>query len=315
MTLPSPATWPGGRTGVTNVARKPQGRPLNGWLAIDKPLGMTSTAAVAIVKRTLQARKVGHAGTLDPAATGILPMALGEATKLISYAMAGSKAYRFTLSWGETTDTDDAEGQVVAHSDVRPSQADIEAALPEFVGEIDQRPPAFSAIKVEGKRAYDLARSGESPNLASRRVSVAEYRLLEADVNHAKFEVICGKGVYIRALGRDLAARLGACGHVCELRRTRVGPFAESDGFSLDKLGELVHSSPLENWLLPIEAPLDDILAVAVMEGEAERLRLGQAIRVPRQGEGEVLIKASGRAIGLGHLKAGELRPKRVFNL
>lgn len=297
------------------MARKAKGRPLNGWLVIDKPLGMTSTAAVAVVKRTLDARKVGHAGTLDPAATGVLPMALGEATKLISHAVAGSKAYRFTARWGVATDTDDAEGSVIAESDVRPSRAEIEAALPDFVGEIDQRPPAFSAIKVDGKRAYDLARAGESPKLAARRVCVAEFRLLEAGLDSAQFEVVCGKGVYIRSLARDLAAAMGTCGHVNQLRRTRVGPFAASDGFSLDKLKELVHSPPLENWLLPIEAPLDDILAVAVMEGEAKRLRLGQAIRIPRQGEGEVLIKASGRAIGLGHLEAGELRPKRVFNL
>lgn len=297
------------------MARKAKGQPLNGWLVIDKPLGMTSTAAVAAVKRTLDARKVGHAGTLDPAATGVLPMALGEATKLISHAVAGSKAYRFTARWGVATDTDDAEGAVVGESDVRPAKADIEAALPRFVGDIDQRPPAFSAIKVAGKRAYDLARAGESPDLPARRVYVAEFRLLEAGEDSAQFEVICGKGVYIRSLARDLAVALGTCGHVNQLRRTRVGPFAVCDSFSLDKLGELVHSPAPENWLLPIEAPLDDILAVAVMEGEAKRLRLGQAIRVPRQGEGEVLIMASGRAIGLGHLEAGELRPKRVFNL
>lgn len=297
------------------MARKPKGLPLNGWLVIDKPAGLSSAAVVAKVKRLTNARKVGHAGTLDPIATGVLPLALGEATKLTSYAMGNRKSYKFTVVWGEERDTDDSEGTVVARSDVRPGAGDIEAVLPEFIGEIDQRPPAFSAIKVEGRRAYDLARSGEAPELPKRRVSIFEYRLLSAESDCAELEVDCGKGTYVRALARDLAARLGTRGHLSALCRTRVGSFDLAAAFSLDKLYELVHSAAPENWLLPLEAPLDDIPAVAVMEGEAKRLRLGQAIRVPRQGDGEVLIKASGRAVGLGLLQAGELRPKRVFNL
>lgn len=297
------------------MARKTKGQPLNGWLVIDKPAGLSSAAVVSKVKRLTNARKVGHAGTLDPIATGVLPLAFGEATKLTSYAMGSRKAYQFTVTWGEARDSDDSEGAVIDQSAVRPAVEDIEAALPKFLGEIDQRPPAFSAIKVEGRRAYDLARRGEAPEMASRRVIIYEYRLLSAQRDYAELEVVCGKGTYVRALARDLAARLGTCGYLSALRRTSVGSFDLATAFSLDKLNELVHSAAPENWLLPLEAPLDDIPAVAVMEGEAKRLRLGQAIRVPRQGDGEVLIKASGRAVGLGLLQAGELRPKRVFNL
>ena len=297
------------------MADKTKDLPLNGWLVIDKPAGLSSAAVVAKVKRHTNARKVGHAGTLDPIATGVLPLALGEATKLTSYAMGNRKTYRFTVIWGEARDSDDSEGVVVKQSDVRPAVEDIEAALVNFVGEISQRPPAFSAIKVEGRRAYDLARRGEAPELAERNVNVFEYRLLSAQSDCAELEVVCGKGTYVRALARDLAAYLGTCGYLSALRRTRVGTFNLGAAFSLDKLNELVHSAAPENWLLPLEAPLDDIPAVAVMEGEAKRLRLGQAIRVPRQGDGEVLIKASGRAVGIGLLQAGELRPKRVFNL
>lgn len=297
------------------MARKTKGLPLNGWLVIDKPAGLSSAAVVAKVKRLTNARKVGHAGTLDPIATGVLPLALGEATKLTAYAMGNRKAYQFTVVWGEARDSDDSEGAVVDTSDIRPDAEDIEAALPDFIGEIDQRPPAFSAIKVDGQRAYELARRGEAPEMAARRVTIYEYRLLSAGSDHAALEVVCGKGTYVRALARDLAIRLGTCGYLSALRRTCVGSFDLTSAFSLDKLNELVHSAAPENWLLPLEAPLDDIPAVAVMEGEAKRLRLGQAIRVPRQGDGEVLIKASGRAVGLGLLRAGELQPKRVFNL
>ena len=297
------------------MTRKTKGRPLNGWLVIDKPAGLTSAAVVGQVKRLTDARKVGHAGTLDPIATGVLPLAFGEATKLTSYAMGGRKAYRYTVAWGEARDTDDSEGKVVDTSDFRPSADAIETALIDFIGEIDQRPPAYSAIKVGGRRSYDLARGGEAPVLPDRKVTIFEYRLLSADRDSAELEVVCGKGTYVRALARDLAVRLGTVGYLIALRRTQVGPFALDQAFSLDKLNDLVHSAAPENWLLPLDAPLDDIPAVAVMEGEAKRLRLGQAIRVPRQGDGEVLIKASGRAVGLGLLRAGELRPKRVFNL
>jgi tRNA pseudouridine55 synthase len=297
------------------MARRNRGRPINGWLIVDKPQGMTSAHVVARVKRMLGAAKVGHAGTLDPLATGVLPLALGEATKTVAYAMDGAKSYRFTVRWGEARDTDDAEGAVVVVSDRRPTPAEIEAALPAFTGDILQRPPAFSALKVAGERAYDLARDGAPPELAPRAVRVERFALLRADRDEAEFEVDCGKGTYVRALARDLGERLGCLGHVGALRRTRVGPFRETDAFSLDKLGELDHSAPPCGLLLPIETPLDDIPAVAVMESEADRLRQGQPVFVPRQLDGEVVIKASGKAVGFGVLEDGMLKPKRLFNL
>jgi tRNA pseudouridine55 synthase len=297
------------------MARRKKGRPVNGWVVIDKPQGITSAHAVAKVKRALDAAKVGHAGTLDPLATGVLPLALGEATKLVAYAMDGSKSYRFTVRWGEARDTDDTEGAVTGTSDVRPTVAEIEAALPGFTGLILQKPPSFSAIKVDGQRAYDLARDGAPPDLPPRQVDVRRFALVTAGEDEAIFEVDCGKGTYVRSLARDLARALGTLGHVTALRRTRVGPFSESLAFSLDKLGELDHSAPPCGLLLPIETPLDDIPAVAVMESEADRLRHGQPVFVPRQLDGEVVIKVSGKAVGIGVLEDGNLRPKRLFNL
>jgi tRNA pseudouridine55 synthase len=297
------------------MARRSKGRPITGWIVVDKPQGMTSAHAVARVKRALDAAKVGHAGTLDPLATGVLPMALGEATKLMSYAMDGSKTYRFTVQWGEGRDTDDSEGAVTATSDVRPTQDQIEAVLPEFTGLIQQKPPSYSAIKVDGERAYDLSREGAPPDLPAREVDVKRFALLAAHPDSAEFELDCGKGTYVRSLARDIARRLDTYGHVTALRRTRVGPFREADSFSLDKIGELGNSAPPCGLLLPIETPLDDIPAVAVMESEADRLRHGQPVFVPRQLDGDVVIKVSGKAIGIGVLEDGTLKPKRLFNL
>ncbi|MEN3975456.1 tRNA pseudouridine(55) synthase TruB [Emcibacter sp. SYSU 3D8] len=297
------------------MARKRKGRPINGWVVLDKPSGITSANAVSRVKRALDAAKVGHAGTLDPLATGVLPLALGEATKLVSYAMDGSKSYRFTIQWGEGRDTDDSEGAVTGLSDVRPGAAAIEAALPAFTGMIQQKPPSFSAIKVNGERAYDLAREGAPPDLPPREVEVRRFVLVEALDDSALFELDCGKGTYVRSIARDLAKALGTFGHVTALRRTRVGPFTEADAFSLDKLGDLDHSAPPYGLVLPIETPLDDIPAVAVMESEADRLRHGQPVFVPRQLDGEVVIKVSGKAVGIGVLTDGNLKPKRLFNL
>jgi tRNA pseudouridine55 synthase len=297
------------------MARRRKGQPITGWIVVDKPMGMSSAHVVGKVKRLLDAAKVGHAGTLDPLATGVLPLALGEATKLVAYAMDGTKTYRFTVQWGEARSTDDMEGEVVARSDARPSRQAVERALPDFTGVILQKPPAYSAIKVDGERAYDLARDGQPPDLPPREVEVIRLVLLDARPDSADFELECGKGTYVRSLARDLALALGTYGHVTALRRTQVGPFDEADSFSLDKIAELSDSAPPCGLLLPIETPLDDIPAVAVMESEASRLRHGQSVFVPRQLSGEVVIKASGSVIGIGVLENGNLKPKRLFNL
>ena len=301
---------------MVTMGRKRRGRPVHGWFIFDKPLGMTSTQAVGKVRRAFDAAKAGHAGTLDPLATGILPIALGEATKVVSAVQDGAKAYRFTIRWGEERDTDDAEGQVVEQSDSRPDAAGITAALPQFTGEIQQVPPAYSAIKVNGARAYDLARSGETPILAARPIRIDELRLIDCpDPDHAVLEMICGKGAYVRGLARDLGRHLGCLGHVSELRRTRVGDFDESVAISLDKLEDMGHKEALDDLLLPVEAALADIPALAVTGPEAERLRFGQAIRVPHTVEGTVYATTDGRPVALAKIHAGEVRPVRVFNL
>ncbi|MFB0993074.1 MAG: tRNA pseudouridine(55) synthase TruB, partial [Rhodospirillales bacterium] len=224
------------------MGRKRRGEPIHGWIVIDKPLGMGSTGVVGKVRYLLNAQKAGHGGTLDPLASGILPIALGEATKTVAYAMDGCKTYEFTARWGQSTATDDMEGEVVSRSGVRPAEADIRAILSEFEGEIDQIPPIYSAIKVDGKRAYDLARADISMKLKSRKVQIDKCELISCDdVDHATFRVQCGKGTYIRSLARDIAVRLGTCAHVSRLRRTRVGPFTEKHAISLDSLEALGH--------------------------------------------------------------------------
>jgi tRNA pseudouridine55 synthase len=301
---------------TVQVARKRRGDPVHGWVILDKPAGVTSTQAVGAARRACNAAKAGHAGTLDPLATGILPIALGEATKVVSLAMDQAKAYRFTVKWGEERATDDTEGEITARSDSRPGEADIRAALAGFTGMIEQVPPTYSAIKVSGERAYDLARDGRPPELTARRVRIDALTLTDIpDGDHACFELACGKGTYVRSLARDIGRQLGCLGHVTQLRRTRVGPFRESDAISLDKVEELGHKGALVETLLPVETALVDIPALVVTGSEANRLKCGQAIRVPNNVEGTVYAMADSRLIALARAESGEVRPVRVFNL
>ncbi len=262
--------------------RRADRNAINGWINLDKPAGMTSTQAVGAVKRLLKPQKIGHAGTLDPLATGVLPLALGEATKTVSFMMDAGKEYRFTVRFGERTDTDDAEGKIVAMSDFLPSDAEITRILPRFTGEIEQMPPAYSALKINGQRAYDLARAGEEVVLEPRQVRIDALSLAERpDAAHAVFEATCGKGTYIRSLARDLAQALGTEGHVTALRRTRVGGFLASEAISLDFLQEMGQSAPPINevpWILPPQAALDDIPALPVDHEVAGRIRSGQTV-------------------------------------
>lgn len=307
------------------MARKRKGLPISGWLVVDKPAGLSSSAVVGRVRRITGAAKAGHGGTLDPLATGILPIALGEATKTVNYVVDGDKVYTFSIRFGEERTTDDAEGEVSATSDARPTTAEIEAALPRFTGTIEQVPPAYSAIKVDGRRAYELARADQAPDLAARPVEIREFRLLDRpDPDTARFEVRCGKGAYMRSLARDLSRYLDTVGHIVGLRRTRVGPFAEKGAISLDNLEALGHSAALAGPLLPVETVLDDIPALALTETEARCLRHGQPVAVlpiasrsalsgARQGD---VVKAmnDGRLVALAEIKGGELRPLRVIN-
>jgi tRNA pseudouridine55 synthase len=299
-----------------------KGRPLSGWLNIDKPLGLTSAAVVGRLKRAFGAAKVGHGGTLDPLASGVLPIAFGEATKTMPFVVDGSKSYRFTVAWGEARSTDDGEGAVVATSPVRPSASAIEAALPRFVGSVAQVPPAYSAIKLDGQRAYDLARAGEAVVLAERVVEIAALRLVgQPDADHAVLEVDCSKGTYVRSLARDLARALGTVGHVAALRRLRVGPFLEASAISLDSAEAFGHSPAPQERLLPILTALDDIPAMALGGAEAELVRAGRAIPDPsgsagRLREGDVVcVTAGGQPVAIARFDSGKLRPVRVFNL
>ncbi len=256
-----------------------RGQPIHGWLAIDKPEGISSAAVVARVRKLLNAAKAGHAGTLDPLATGIIPIALGEATKTVSYAMDGTKTYEFSAVWGTATETDDREGKVCATSEVRPTREAILAAVPRFVGEISQVPPVYSAIKVDGERAYARARDGENVVLSSRKITVYSFDLIEEKpFETALFRVHCGKGTYIRALVRDLAQVLGTVGHIGTLRRTSCGVFDESTAISLDKWEALGHSPAALAYLRPVRTVLDDIPALALTPQEAHRLRHGQSL-------------------------------------
>src|SRR5205085_5248372 len=286
--LPNPPPQ-GGREQTERAARpsqqrKREKRDVHGWIILDKPVGMTSTHAVAIIKRLFTAKRAGHAGTLDPLASGILPLALGEATKTVPFVMDGRKRYRFSVRWGEERDTDDAEGKVVAASEARPGADAINACLPAFTGTIAQVPPKFSAIKIEGERAYDLAREGQEVVLEARPVESHDLTLVETpDADTAIFEAECGKGTYVRALARDIGRVLGCLGHVSALRRTQVGPFAENDMISLAELEALCQKAAagegsLADALLPVETALDDIPAVAVSRADAARLQRGQAV-------------------------------------
>jgi tRNA pseudouridine55 synthase len=307
---------------ANNKARK---RDVHGWVVLDKPVGMTSTHAVAVIKRLFAAKRAGHAGTLDPLASGVLPIALGEATKTVPFVVDGRKTYVFTVRWGEERDTDDAEGRVVARTDIRPDAAAIRAALPRFMGDIQQVPPRFSAIKIAGERAYDLARDGETIEIAARTVQIYALDLAEiADQDHAVLAAECGKGTYIRALARDLGRVLGTLGHVCALRRNRVGPFGEGDTISLERLESLCHRAAagegnLADLLLPVETALDDIPALAVSPADAARLHRGQAILLRGRDaaiiRGTVQIASGGQLVAIAEAENGEIVPRRVFNL
>ncbi|MEH2511571.1 tRNA pseudouridine55 synthase [Nitrobacteraceae bacterium AZCC 1564] len=300
-------------------------RDVHGWVILDKPIGMTSTHAVAVLKRLFQAKRAGHAGTLDPLASGGLPIALGEATKTVPFVMDGRKRYRFTVCWGEERDTDDTEGQVTQTSDLRPSTEAIQALLPQFTGTIEQIPPQYSAIKVQGERAYDLARDGETVALQSRPVEIHELVLVDQpDSNHAVFDAECGKGTYVRALARDMGRILGSYGHISALRRTLCGPFTEADMIPLAKLEALCDRAAsgegsLADALLPVETALDDIPALAVTRADAARLHRGQAVLLRGRDapilNGTVYVTVGGRLLALAELGNGELIPKRVFNL
>jgi len=314
------------------MGRRRGGLPIHGWVVLDKPTGVSSTVAVSRVRRLFVAQKAGHAGTLDPLATGVLAIALGEATKTVPYVMDGEKLYRFTARWGEARDTDDAEGEVLERSDMRPTEAQILAQLPRFTGELLQTPPAFSAIKVQGERAYDLAREGEEFSLAPRTVSIHAVRLVSMpDADHAVFELSCGKGSYVRAWVRDLALALGTRGHVAQLRRLKVGPFAIESAISLEKLEALSHSPAALEHLRPIATALDGIPALAVTGQDSVRLRSGNPImiRAPHfarlvqgtpeaetdfQGLTVLLSTAQGEPVALALVAQGEFRPFRVFN-
>ena len=309
------------------MGRRRKGQAVSGWINLDKPYDLSSTSAVSRVRRIFDAQKAGHAGTLDPLATGVLPIALGEATKTVPFMMDADKAYRFTIAWGRTTATYDREGATLAESDVRPTLAQVEAVLPRFVGEIDQVPPAFSAVKVDGERAYDLARAGATVELAPRKVVVHAARIVDAaDPDHVTLEIECGKGTYVRAIVRDLADALGACGHVADLRRTRVGAFHEAQSVALEFLEDLGHKARPSEALLPVETALDDIPALAVTDEDAFRLKQGRSIvLVPRQveavkarlkpGSRTVSAMAGGSVVALCEMRAGRLEPSRVFHL
>jgi tRNA pseudouridine55 synthase len=309
------------------MARRKKGDAVSGWICLDKPYDLTSTTAVSRARRAFNAQKGGHAGTLDPLATGILPIALGEATKTVPFLMDADKAYRFTIAWGRDTTTLDREGETTGTSDVRPTVAQVEAALPAFIGEVDQIPPNFSAIKVDGERAYDLARDGVEFELPTRKVNIHALRVTEAaDADHVTLEMECGKGTYVRAVVRDLAKALGTCGHVADLRRTRVGGFTESGSISLETLENLSYEARLSEALLPVETALDDIPALAVTDEDAFRLAQGRAIvLLPRQvetlkaeltpGDRTVSAMSGDRLVALCEMRAGKLNPVRVFQL
>lgn len=302
-----------------------------GWVIIDKPLGRTSTQMVGAVRRAFGIKKVGHAGTLDPLATGVVPIAIGEATKTVAFAQDYKKAYEFRVQWGENRDTQDAEGKVTATSDIRPTRAQIEAVLPEFIGDIQQIPPQFSAIKIDGQRAYDLARKGEEIELKARTVTVDELEITEFHEDWVDLRLHCGKGTYVRSIARDLAEKLGTCGYVSVLRRLYVGPFSIDDAISLDFLEKHAKNPLLEDYLLPIEKALDDILVFPITQEEASKLAQGLRIRliskqdlnrfeqagvdVDPNKETLALARTPSSPFGLVKIIGTEVRPERLFNL
>ncbi len=306
------------------MARRKKGDKIDGWICLDKPAGMTSTQALGKVRWLLNAQKGGHGGTLDPLATGILPIALGEATKTIPFCQDHLKTYSFTIKWGEERSTDDAEGDVTATSDIRPDEAAIRAVLPRFIGEIEQMPPRFSAIKINGERAYDLAREGIEPDLKSRIVYIESLKLCKSNKDGADFLCVCGGGTYMRSLARDMARTLGTVGHIVNLRREAVGPFTLENAILLENLEQTGHSA-----VLPVETVLDDIPALALNEREAARLKNGQSLSFIARPDLERLHKAgldleheatalavyNGKPIALVIVEGPEISPLRVLNL
>ena len=305
------------------MGRRKKGQKINGWVILDKPLALGSTQAVGKIRRFFHAQKVGHAGTLDPLATGILPIALGEATKTIPYIQDALKTYEFTVSWGEQRSTDDSEGDSVASSDSRPTLADIEAALPGYIGDIAQIPPQFSAVKIDGQRAYDIARGGGEAEIKPRQVYIESLSLLDARTDAADFRMVCGKGTYVRSIARDLGAQLGCYGYVSALRRTAVGGFTADDAISLAKLEEMRDKGALNEALLPIDSALDDILALPISEKEAASLRNGQALSFISKADfhridgltAEALAIANDRPVAIVEIDKAQVKPVRVFNL
>lgn len=309
------------------MARKKRGNPVHGWVNLDKPIELGSTEAVSRIRRLFNAQKGGHAGTLDPLASGVLPIALGEATKTVPFLMEAQKVYRFTIRWGVSTTSVDREGEVTARSDIRPTPEAVKAALSAFTGEIEQVPPAFSAIRVDGRRAYDLAREGREMELKARTVAVHEIAVTAApDADHVEITARTGKGVYVRSLARDLAAALGAEGHVSALRREQVGPFGAENAVTLEMLEDLAYRGAALEGLLPVATALDDIPDLAVTGSDAFSLRQGRPIvLLPRQVEtlkdrlkpGSRTVSAfeDGTLVALCQMRAGRLEPDRVFNL
>jgi tRNA pseudouridine55 synthase len=296
---------------------RPKKREVNGWLVLDKGVGMTSTHAVAVVKRAFNAKKAGHAGTLDPLASGILPIALGEATKTVPFVMDGRKSYVFTVAWGVETDTDDAEGRPVQATHRYPEWAEIEAILPRFTGQIEQVPPRFSAIKIQGERAYDLARDGETVELQPRTVEIARLSVVRHAGERSILEAECGKGTYVRSLARDLGRALGCLGHVAALRRTRVGPFAEEDAVTAAELAA-AERGEADAWLRPVDTALADLPSVAVSRDMAGRLMRGQPVILRGRDapmSGKIFATCGGVLVAVGDVEKGELIPHRVFNL
>jgi tRNA pseudouridine55 synthase len=300
-------------------------RDVHGWVVLDKPVGMTSTHAVSVIKRLFTAKRAGHAGTLDPLASGCLPIALGEATKTVPFVQDSRKLYLFTIQWGEERDTDDSEGKVTQSSDKRPTSDEIRAVLPNYIGSIQQIPPQFSAIKIEGERAYDLARDGQTVEIKAREVNIGRLELVEEpDADHAVLEAECGKGTYVRSLARDIGRQLGCFGHVSALRRVSVGSFTPETMIPLADLEALCHRAAagegsLADALMPVETALDDIPALAVDGSDAARLQRGQAVllrgRDAPNFRGPVYVTVKGRLLALAEMDRGEIVPKRVFNL
>ena len=288
---------------------------INGWINLDKPTGVSSTQAVGRLKFLFNAKKAGHAGTLDPLASGVLPVAFGEATKTVPVVQDGAKSYRFRVRWGEESATDDAEGEIVARSDRRPAAAEIESLLPRFVGAILQTPPTFSAIRIAGARAYDLARDGETFEIEARPINVYRLDLIAVDPDHAVLEAECGKGAYVRAIARDLGRALGCYGHVIELRRTRVGPFSVDSGIPLDRLPD--DADLMARAILPLQAGLAEIPILPIDRSGAAILRRGQKLllRGPTPTQGRAYVESFGTPIAFGIVENGYFVSTRVFNL